>query len=1124
MPGPVFGDDPDTLRRQLLQRMLAERGIAPAAQESRPVAVAQTEEAPLSPAQERVWFHRSLHPDDAVHNLTCAVHLAGVLDIEALTTALAQVVAEQSILRTVYDDRGGRPVQRIRENLAVPIQQVHLSADGTDRLASARAWAKDAARIPFDLHSEPPIRVSVVHLGPAESVLIAVIHHIAADDGTWAVLFPPLFRHYDSRVNGAELPDPHPHHYADFAVWQRSRLTDERVHTDLGYWRSVLAPPPAPLPLPVDRSRGEQTGDDGADTSVLVDRSATERLVQFGRTHGATPFMTVLAVFVAALHRITGSTDLTVGTPAVLRDDETASMAGNFQNTLALRFTITDRMTFASLVNHVREVAVAAYAHQETPFDQVVADLRPPRSVGRTPLFDVMFLDHAGVFDAVSPSGLVATEIPIHNGTSQFDLTVALSRRSEQTELVALYRRALFEPDTVRGLLDVVARVAQIVSTEPDSPIATLPLADDEQVNSAWERAAKHSTYPESTLPAGFARAVAEHRDRIAVTHGDEAVTYGRLDLWSAALARIFVHGGVHPGDRVLVALPPGPALVAALVAVTRTGAAYVPVDPAYPRERIAQIVRDSAASLLVCGPEATDELPDGVPYIDVTSIDVTSIDVTRVDASGRNGHDGQALDVTVAPSDAAYVLYTSGSTGTPKGVVVSHSNVTRLFDSTDEILPSDETDVWTMIHSSAFDFSVWEMWGALLHGGRLVIADRDTTRTPEALLELVCREQVTILSTTPSAFFPFAAVATADKCPLPLRRIVFGGEALFPSRLSTWFGRYGDTSPELVNMYGITETTVHVTHRRLTVDDATDEPGSPLGDPLSDLALVVADPVGRPVPDGVVGELWVGGSGVATGYFADPVRTAERFVQGHGAARDVRFYRSGDLVLRRTDGTLEYRGRADTQLEVRGHRVEPAEVEAVLAAHTDVDLAAVTVDGDRLEAHVVRLEGTDPDVPGLRLHCARFLPAHMVPSVFNRHDDLPLTSNGKLDRARIGSTRGRRLSAATTVRITDGSQRDVATIWHEVLGTDAIGPDDNFFDLGGHSLLLAQVRTRLSERLGRDVPITDLYAHPTIRTIADHLARGGVADTPADHHPHTERRKALLRTRAGRARGRTTP
>ncbi|MFV0535707.1 MAG: non-ribosomal peptide synthetase [Cumulibacter sp.] len=1060
-------DDHAAARRALLERMLAERGIQATAHE--PEVLVDASDV-LSPAQERIWFHHQMDPNSIVHNLTAAVWIGDDVDEQALRKAVDLLVDEHPILRTVYEDLDGRASQRADTALEIPLA-VHEPHSESHALEQARSLA----RVPFDLCDQAPIRFHLLR-GDDRDLLVTVVHHIAADDASWGVLLPTLLSRYADLSHGRDLRGFEVKDHAAAVALRRSRLHRHRTESDLAHWRSRLTPPPSPVRFSTDRPRTAEVDESGADITHTLDRTGLDPLIALGRECGATPFMSLLAAFAALVHRVSGDQDLTIGTPVSLReDDAVAAMVGNFQNTVALRIALENTTTFRALLGIVRDEARDAFAHHELPFDEVVAQLRPPRTAGRSPYFDAMFLEQRSTIGDAEIPGLHLTEQPVHNGTSQFDITLAVNHGADVPRVTALYKTALYERATVEQLLSLYARIIGAAAAQPDVPLGALRLIDQTAEAAAWSDAVPSVAADAPSLPDRFVEVALNSGTKTAVQDADNALSYAELERRSGALARRLRAAGVQDGSPVAVCLAGGLDVVTAILAVSRAGGAYVPVDPTYPDERIRWILTDCGATIAI-----TDDTAH--PAIHEHAITTLQVD------------GGQAADDSlppIHPYDAAYIIYTSGSTGRPKGVKVTHRNALRLFDVTARRFPLNSTDVWSMCHSASFDFSVWEMWGALSTGARLVAIDRMVVRSGEDLRDAFAKHGVTIASLTPTAFHAYAT-ATDTHGHATVRRLILGGEELPLSRLSTWFARDAPPRPDLVLMYGITETTVHVTGTIVRAEDLARVDGSILGEPLEDMSVLLVDSEGVPVPDGVAGEILVAGGGVSAGYLNDTDRTAEKFRSGDGAATAITFYRSGDLGRRRTDGTIEYLGRNDVQLEVRGHRIEPAEIEAVLAAHPGVAQIGVTADKERLTAHIVRRHGHSLDAAVLRQHAGRSLPDHLVPTRYVAHDDLPRTPSGKLDRRALPTHAGTAMHAAQPRDPRGATEFALIAIWREELDIEegsAISVEDNYFDIGGHSLLLAGIRARIATELGHDLPIAWLYAYPTIRQLAEHLS-----------------------------------
>ncbi|HEY4575789.1 MAG TPA: amino acid adenylation domain-containing protein, partial [Thermoanaerobaculia bacterium] len=756
----------------------------------------------------------------------------------------------------------------------------------------------------------------------------------------------------------------------DFALWQRSWLRGEVLGDEIDFWRRQLAGLPPLLELPTERPRPAVRSSRGAARPARLSRELTRRMEALARSEGATLFMVLLAGFQALLARVSGQDDLAVGSPVAGRNRvETEGLIGFFVNTLVLRGDLAGNPTFRELLAQARETALAAWLHQDVPFEKLVEELAPERSLAHAPLFQVALVLQNAPFEDLEIETLRLRPVDLEATTAKFDLTVNLSAQDGGLAGVVEHALDLFDGTTVERLLAGFERLLETAVEESDLRFEDLPLlgATERQQLLEWGMI-REELIPTSTLHGRFSAQARMTPDAPALACGEVTLSYGELDRRSNQLARWLRRQGIELESRVGLRLDRSVDLVVGILGVLKAGAAYVPLDPGSPRERLAFIQEDAGIRIVV-GSEELDGLED-IPAGD--------------------------LEPLGGPSGLAYVIYTSGSTGRPKGSLITHGNVVRLFDATDAWFGFDERDVWTLFHSYAFDFSVWEIWGALLHGGRLVVVPWEVSRSPELFLDLLERERVTVLNQTPSAF---AQIAQTQRALPELRLVIFGGEALDPASLEPWFERHGDVKPRLVNMYGITETTVHVTWRPLS----RGEQRSVIGVPIPDLSLLVMDRNLRPAPIGFPGELVVGGAGLARGYLGRPDLTAERFVPDPSGRPGARLYRSGDLGRFLPDGDVEYLGRLDTQVKIRGFRVELGEIEAALV-QAGARQAVVLVRENRADRRLVAYVTGDATAAELRQSLRDRLPDYMVPAAFVALDALPLTVNGKVDRKALSS------------------------------------------------------------------------------------------------------------------------
>ncbi|GHH42466.1 non-ribosomal peptide synthetase [Streptomyces umbrinus] len=1070
----------------------------------------RTHPIPLSSAQHRLWFLNQVQEAAPAYNVPLVFRISGPLDRAHLRGALGDLVARHEILRTVYPLLDGGPHQRILDSDEAEIELAVHEADGAD-LATRLA---EAGRRGFDLTTDLTLRAEVYRTRPDEHVLLLLLHHIAADGWSLEPITRDLSAAYTARHDGRA---PHwsslPVQYADYALWQRD-LSVERTDRDhplraqLDFWHAKLADLPHELPLPSDRPRPAAPSYGVGTAALELPAELHREAAALARRGNTTVFMVLLAALAALLTRMGAGTDVPIGTPIAGRDDERLQdLVGFFVNTLVLRTDTAGQPTFDELLARVRAGTLAAYTHQDIPFDRLVETLNPPRALGRHPLFQVMLALQGNDDVRLSLPGATARLEPVEAVAAKFDLLVNLSERYDATGAPAgiagglEYSTDLFDPATARALADRFVRFLTEAVADPGRRITDIDLLAAEEHQELPAGADPDiATEPISALLHELFEAQAERTpDAIAVSHRGHGMTYRELDDRADRLARLLAERGAGPERVVALLLPRSVDFVVAALAVLKSGASYLPLDPDHPAQRLDLMLRDTAPRCAVTASEVTHRLPSGIETI-VLDDDATIAELARQSGIQPDAAEGERPAAPL-PGNAAYIIYTSGSTGTPKGVVIPHRNVVRLFTTTEDRFRFGPDDVWTLCHSYAFDFSVWEIWGPLLYGGRLVVVDRQTVRSPEELLALLVDERVTVLNQTPSAFYQ---LMQADRdnpelgSRLALRRVIFGGEALEPRRLADWYDRHAEDTPVLVNMYGITETTVHVSHLPLHRHSAVGH-GSPIGRALPDLRLRLLDERLRPLPAGVEGDIYVSGPGVARGYLDRPALTAERFVSDPYGPPGARMYRTGDRARRRSDGGFDFAGRADQQVQVRGFRIEPGEIEAVLMQHEEIAQATVVVHefapGDeRLVAYVVP-DGRAADPAGWRRHAAGLLPEHMVPAVCLVVDAMPMTANGKLDRAALPRPERHADPAGRAPR--DQTEEILAGLFADVLGLPVPGIDDSFFELGGHSLLVTGLVGRIRSALGVELPLRDVFEAPTVAALAGCLTRAPEARRP---------------------------
>ncbi|HEV2148540.1 MAG TPA: amino acid adenylation domain-containing protein, partial [Longimicrobiaceae bacterium] len=1045
---------------------------------------------PLSFAQQRLWFIDRLQPGSAAYNIPAAMRIRGALDVGALRRAFTEVVRRHEALRTVLVDEGGEAMQVILPAAPVPLPVLDFSGlAGETRQAEALRRPGEEGRRPFDLSRGPLLRVALARLGEEEWLLCLTMHHVVGDGWSIVVLARELSTLYVAYREGRESPLPElPVQYADYAVWQREWLRGEVLEAQLRYWREQLEGAPPLLELPTDHLRRGGPGAAEASRGFAVPAGVTRALRGLGRRESATLFMTLLAGWQSLLGRYAGQEDVVVGTPVAGRSRaEVEGLIGFFVNTLVMRADLGGDPTFRELLGRLREAALGAYQHQEVPFEKLVEELGVERSLAQTPLFQVMFVLQNNE-RAVLELGHATLE-RVESGTSaaRFDLSLHLEETDRGIEGALSYRRELWDAGTMARLLDQFGHLLEQVAAYPERRLSELSLlraAEREQVLAAWNATA--APYPrERCLHELFAEQAALTPDVPAVVFGAEVLTYAELDRRSNHVAHVLRRSGAGPEVRVALCLERGPDQLVALLAALKAGGAYVPLDPAYPTERLASLIEDAGAPVVLTRSHLRDRLP------------ASGAEVLCLDESTLQGESDVMPTSGVAPENLAYVIYTSGSTGRPKGVLVQHRSVVNLSAALREAVYSRRGTAASPRVSLngplTFDTSV-KQWVQLLHGATLCPVPEEIRYDAEALSRFLRECEVDVFDCTPAQLRMLVGEGLLEGPGRTPTDVLVAGEAI---EAPLWERLVAMEERRFWNLYGPTECTVDAALSRVEGERPR------IGRAVANAQTYVLDEAGEPAPVGIPGELYVGGAGVARGYLGRPELTAERFLPDpFSGEAGARLYRTGDRVRWLASGELEYLGRTDFQVKVRGFRVEPEEIEAALRGHPGVRDAVVLAREDApgrtmLVAYLVPTgEGGAALVDELRTHLRERLPEQMVPADFVLLDSLPLSPSGKVDRrARPAPERsggGREGGAPLTA-----TERALAAIWEEALGVRHVGVGDNFFDLGGHSLLLAQVHSRLQERFPDRVALVDLFTHRTLGALATRLDRGGPPITP---------------------------
>ncbi|PMB52380.1 non-ribosomal peptide synthetase [Fischerella thermalis CCMEE 5201] len=1054
--------------------------------------IARSQQLPLSFAQQRLWFLAQLEPNSPFYNIPAAVRLQGELNVKALQQSFNEIISRHEALRTNFPTREGQAVAIISEEKPLTLSILDISElPANQQQAEVKQLASQEAQQPFDISSDHLLRVKLLRLGEQEHIVLLTMHHIVSDGWSIGVLVQELVTLYQAFCNGQPSPLPElPTQYVDFAAWQRQWLQTEVLETQISYWRKQLENAPKVLELPTDQPRPAIQTFRGATYSFKLSKELSKALNKLSQQQGSTLFMTLLAGFQTLLWRYTGQQEIVVGSPIANRNRaEIEGLIGFFVNTLVLRTNLAGNPSFEELLKRVREVALGAYAHQDLPFELLVEQLQPERDLRHTPLFQVMFVLQNAPMSALELPGLSLTPLESDSDTAKFDLTLSMIETESGLVGRLEYNTDLFVESFIQRMAGHLQTLLEGVVANPQHRLSELPLLtefEQHQFLREWNNTGV--AYPQQKcIHELFEAQVERTPDAVAVVFEEEQLTYCELNTKANQLAHYLRSLGVKPEVLVGICVKRSLLMVIGLLAILKAGGAYVPLDPTYPPERLAFILHDAQVSVLLTQQRLMENLPQHQSTVVCLDTDWQSI--------AQESQQNPISDCTT--DNLAYIIYTSGSTGQPKGVLVNHSNVVRLLAATEPWYKFHQHDVWTLFHSIAFDFSVWELWGALLYGGKIVVVPYWLSRSPEDFYKLLSKQQVTVLNQTPSAFSQLIqleeSLGTAKE--LNLRLVIFGGEALQLESLRPWFERHGDQFPQLVNMYGITETTVHVTYRPLTMTDLELGLGSIIGRPIPDLQVYLLDQYRQPVPIGVKGEMYVGGAGVTRGYLNRSELTLERFIpHPFNNQPNARLYKSGDLARYLPNGDIEYLGRIDDQVKIRGFRIELGEIEVLISQHpavreTVVILSSSQADEQRIVAYVVPQTKQRLSIFELRKFLESKLPNYMIPAAFVTLEALPLTPNGKVDRKALPTPNTARPELEAIYQPPQNEvEKTIAEIWREALNVEDVGIHDNFFELGGHSLLLVQVHSKLREVFKRDLSVLDLFRYPTINSLADYF------------------------------------
>jgi len=1034
----------------------------------------------LSFAQARLWFLEQLEPGSSAYNIPAAVRLTGSLDVVALEQSLQEIVQRHEALRTTFAMVSGEPIQVISPVLALTLPLVDLhSLPEAQQEAEVERLATESAQQPFDLAMGPLLRATLLNLGEAEHVLLLTMHHIVSDGWSMGVLIRELAALYEAFSTGKPSPLPElPIQYADFAHWQRQWLQGEVLAAQLSYWQQQLAGAPAVLELPTDRPRPAVQTFRGATQFLALPEPLSQKLKTLSQRSGVTLFMTLLAAFQTLLYRYTGQEDICIGSPIANRNrSETEDLIGFFVNTLVLRTDMSENPSFKELLLRVREVTLGAYAHQDLPFEQLVEALQPERNLSHQPLFQVMFVLQNAPMSALELPDLTLSSLNIDSSTAKFDLTMSMEDTEQGLVGSLEYNTDLFDAATISRMREHFQTLLEGIVAEPDQRLSDLPLLtqpERQQLLVKWNDT--QVDYPKDVCVHQLFEAQAEQTPEVvAVVFEDQQLTYGELNRRANQVAHHLRSLGVDPDGLVGIFVERSLEMVVGLLGILKAGGAYVPLDPSYPQERLVFMLKDAQVPILLTQQQLVEKLPEHQAR-------VVCLD-TDWEAIARQSQEKPVSEVT--PDHLAYVIYTSGSTGKPKGVCISHRAVNRLVLNTNyvKLEPSDRV---AQASNCSFDAATFEIWGALLHGARLVGVSKDVVLSPKDFAAQLREQGISVLFLTTALFNQLAKeVPSAFNS---VRHLLFGGEAVDPRLVKMVL----ENSPpqRLLHVYGPTESTTFASwHLVQEVPEGVTT--IPIGRPLSNTQIYLLDNQMHPVPVGVPGELYIGGDGLARGYLNRPELNAERFIVNPFSNKPgAHLYKTGDLARYQPDGNIEFLGRLDDQVKIRGFRIELGEIEAVLGQHPDVNETVVMVREDvpgnkRLVAYLLTKESPAPSMQELHHFLKQQLPEYMVPNAFVLLDALPLTSNGKVNRRALPAPDTTRPELAGTYVAPRTSVEELLTgIWSDVLRLEKVGIHDNFFELGGDSILSIQIIARANQA-GLKLTPKQLFQYQTIAELA---------------------------------------
>ena len=1051
--------------------------------------VSRDKEIPLTFAQEGLWFFDQLGAKSSTYNISVARKIVGNFNLVVLEKCIAEIVQRHEVLRTSFKMVSGSAIQVIDSAVTVPLSVIDLQLlPKSEQSLKVQYLANQEAQQSFDLATAPLVRFKLLKLGSKSYILLLTIHHIISDVWSMGIIIQELATLYKAFVAGQSSPLPElPLQYADYAYWQRQWLTHEVLEEQYKYWQQQLAGAPNLLTLATDRPRPSVYTFHGSVLNFQLDKELTQQLKQLSQETAGTLYMTLLTAFMILLSYYSRQKDILVGSPIANRNiSDLNLLIGFFVNTLVMRGDLSGNPTIQEMLERLRKVAIEAFTHKDLPFNKLVEKLCPERNQSYNPLFQVCFVFQNAPVGELNLPGVSISSMNLDRDAAMFDLTLSMEETGSGLQGYWEYNSDLFDVGTIQQMLRHFEIVLKQMVANPQQKIDNITILSEEEVHQQliiWN--STQASYPEEkTIHQLFEEQVSKTPNNIAVVYGDRHLTYWELETRANQLAHHLRQQGVGTDTLVALCLNRSLDMIVAILGVLKAGGAYLPMDPDYPQERLSFMVEDSQVSHAIATQASVKCLPPQIPSLICLDKDAESIAAQPI------------LPPTskTTPSNLAYCIYTSGSTGKPKGVLLEHRNVVRLLVNDKLQFTFTDSDIWTMFHYYGFDFSVWEMYGALLYGGKLIVVPQELTRDPSGFLELLIREKVTVLNQTPTFFYSLMQESLKQsQVDIALRYIIFGGEALYPIQLKAWKELYPNV--KLINMYGITETTVHVTFKEITEREIQKNVCN-VGIPISTTTTYIMDSQLRLLPVGVPGEICVGGDGVSRGYLNRDELTAKRFVQNPYNSQEC-IYRSGDLGKLLPNGEMIHLGRMDHQVKIRGFRVELGEIQNHLLKLANVSEAVVVAKklrSDDLEI-VAYIVPTNPGitVTELRNYLAETLPYFMVPSAFVILEKMPITSNGKVDHHALPAPDMSSFSKGRNfVSPRDFLEMQLVKIWEEILQAHPVGVQDNFFEVGGNSLLAVRLMAQIQDQFAKNLPLSTLFQGATIEELASILRQQG--------------------------------